>query len=244
MKDNVAIITGSTRGIGRAIAEEFASRGTTVVIVSTRQDACEKVAKELADTHGVQTYAHATDVASTEGVQSLVKTVLDTYGKIDILVNNAGIKRDKLLLRMNEEDWDDIIRVNLKSVFNLTKACIKPMLKKKYGRIINMSSVVGVMGNPGQSSYVTAKAGIIGFTKSIAKEFGAKNITCNAIAPGFIDTGMIESLPEDYINNIIEKLPQKRLGQSSEVAKFAAFLASEATYTTGQIMHVDGGMYM
>ena len=244
MKDQIAIVTGATRGIGRAVAEEFASQGATIVVVATRQEACEKVAQEIAEKHGVPTLGHATDVSDTTAVQELVKTVLDAYGKIDILVNNAGITKDNLMLRMSEEDWDDVIRINLKSVFNLTKACLKSMLKKKFGRIINMSSVVGDMGNAGQANYAASKSGMVGFTKSIAREFGAKNITCNAIAPGFIETDMIESLPEDYLDNIIGQIPQKRLGQSTEVAKAAAFLASDASYTTGQVIHVDGGMYM
>lgn len=244
MKDQVAIITGATRGIGRAVAEEFAAQGATIVVVATRQEQCEAAAKELADKHGVPAIGVATDVSSSEAVQALVKTVVDTYGKVDILVNNAGITKDNLMLRMSEDDWDDVIRINLKSIFLLTKAVIRPMLKKKFGRIINMSSVVGVMGNAGQANYAASKAGMIGFTKSIARELGAKNITCNAIAPGFIETDMIESLPKEYLDNIIDQVPQKRLGQATEVAKAAAFLADEASYTTGQVIHVDGGMQM
>ena len=244
MKDQVAIITGATRGIGYAVAEELASQGASIVVVATQQQKCDEVAQALSDAHNVPTLGVATDVSNYDATQLLVKKVMETFSRVDILVNNAGITRDNLMLRMSEEDWDKVLEINLKSVFNLTKAVLKPMLKKKFGRIINMSSVVGVSGNAGQANYAASKAGMIGFTKSIARELGGKNITCNAIAPGFIETDMIESLPKEYLDNIIGQVPQKRLGQVAEVAKAVTFLARDASYTTGQVIQVDGGMQM
>lgn len=245
LKDRVAIVTGATRGIGHGIASKLAEAGATVVCCATKQDRCDQVAKELADAYGVPSKGIAVDVSSFESVQGMVKTVADTFGKVDILVNNAGIARDNLLLRMSEDEWDSVLSVNLNSVFYATKAVLRPMLKQRYGRIITISSVVGVIGNPGQANYAASKAGAIGFAKSVAKEFGAKGITCNVVAPGFIETDMIESLPKEYLDNIIGQVPQKRLGQSSDVANLVLFLASDlSSYITGQVINVDGGMVM
>lgn len=244
-KGKVSVVTGGSRGIGRQIAEALAAAGATVVVCATQQNRCDEVAAHLAATYGVPALGIQVDVASTAAVDEMVKTVIATYGRMDILVNNAGITRDNLLLRMSEEDWDAVLATNLKSIYNTTKAAIRPMLKQKYGRIINISSVVGVMGNPGQANYAASKAGMIGFSKSIAKEVGAKGITCNVIAPGFVDTEMIESLPKEYLDNIMGQIPQKRLGSSQDVANAMLFLASDlSSYITGQVLNVDGGMLM
>lgn len=245
LKDKVVIVTGSRRGIGYHIAKAFAAEKAHVVICSTTQEGSETVAKELAETYQIQTLGLKTDVGNFKEVQNLVEKTQEKFGKIDILINNAGVTRDNLLLRMDEEQWDTVIQTNLNSVFYATKAVIRQMLKQKYGRIINISSVVGVMGNAGQSNYAAAKAGIIGFTKSIAKEYGAKGITCNAVAPGFIRSDMTASLPKEYLDNIIAMLPQKRLGKPEDVASVVLFLASDgADYITGQVINVDGGMVM
>ncbi|MSR88211.1 MAG: 3-oxoacyl-[acyl-carrier-protein] reductase [Candidatus Margulisbacteria bacterium] len=245
LSNKIAIVTGASRGIGYAIADTLASYGANIVCVSTRQSVCDEVAAALQETYGVACIGIAADVSSFEDGASVVKTVIGKFGRVDILVNNAGITRDNLMLRMSLEEWTDVISVNLNSVFNFTKAVLKPMLKNRYGRIVNISSVVGVMGNAGQANYAASKAGIIGFSKSIAREFGAKNITCNVVAPGFIETDMIQSLPKDYLDTIMASIPQKRLGSAREVAEMVSFLASDlAAYTTGQVLHVDGGMQM
>ena len=245
LKGKVAIVTGSSRGIGLQIAENFAQLGATVVVTATKQETCDKVAKALEEKYGVTTLGIQANVSNSEDVQNLVRQVVDKFGGIDILVNNAGIAKDNLVLRLTEEDWSSVLKTNLDSVFYFTKAVIRPMMKKKWGRIINITSVVGVTGNAGQANYAASKAGIIGFTKSVAKEYGAKGITCNAIAPGFIETDMIESLPKEYLNNIIEAIPQKRMGQQQDVANAVSFLASDYSgYITGQVIQVDGGMVM
>lgn len=240
-----AIITGSTRGIGLAIAEKLASLGANIVITGTKQDVCDAVAKQLNEKYTSTVIGVQTDVRSEESIQTLIKTASEQFGAIHILVNNAGITKDNLLLRMKPEDFTDVIETNLNSVFHTIKTILKPMLKQKYGRIINITSVVGIMGNPGQCNYAASKAGVIGFTKSIAKEVGSKGITINAVAPGFIETDMIKSLPEDYINNIIQSVPLKRLGTPDDVSSLVAFLASDhASYITGQAISIDGGIRM
>jgi 3-oxoacyl-[acyl-carrier protein] reductase len=245
LKDNVAIITGGARGIGLGIAETYAKEGCSVVICDIAEDASVKAAQDIASKYNVKTLGIKTDVSNFEETKELAAKVQKEFGRIDILVNNAGITRDNLLLRMTPDDWDKVININLNSVFNCTKNVIRTMLKQKSGKIINMASVVGVMGNPGQANYSASKAGIIGFTKTIAKEFGAKGISCNAIAPGFIQTDMIESLPKEYIDNIISAVPQKRLGSIQDVANVALFLACDlGAYLTGQVINVDGGMVM
>ncbi|MGE4169451.1 MAG: 3-oxoacyl-[acyl-carrier-protein] reductase [Candidatus Margulisiibacteriota bacterium] len=245
VQDKVAVVTGSSRGIGFTIADTLAASGAKLVVSATTQEGAQKAADKLKAAHGVEVLAVKADVSKAEDAQALIKAAMDTFGRVDILVNNAGITRDNLLLRMSDQDWDDVIRVNLGSVFHTVKAVSRPMLKQRFGRIINITSVVGVMGNPGQANYAAAKAGMIGFTKTVAKEFGAKGITCNAVAPGFIETDMIESLPKEYLDTIMALVPVKRLGTSQEVAQLVLFLASEtSSYITGQVINIDGGLHM
>ena len=243
LKGKTALITGAARGIGKAIALKFASEGANVAFSDLNRDEhMENTEKELLAL-GVQAKGYASNAASFEDSQKLADEVLKDFGRIDILVNNAGITRDNLLLRMTEQDWDAVITVNLKSVFNLTKAVQRIMIKQRGGSIINMSSVVGVNGNAGQSNYSASKAGMIGFTKSIAQELGSRNIRCNAIAPGFIETEMTHKLPEDVRKEWIKTIPLRRPGKPEDVANVATFLASElSSYVTGQVINVCGGM--
>jgi 3-oxoacyl-[acyl-carrier protein] reductase len=238
-----ALITGASRGIGKAIALKFASEGANVAFSDLKRDEnMELLEKELTDM-GVKGKGYASDASSLEQSDQLVEEVLSDFGNIDILVNNAGITRDGLLMRMEEKDWDIIMAVNLKSVFNLTKAIHRVMLKQRSGSIINMSSVVGVNGNGGQSNYSASKAGIIGFTKSIAKELGSRSIRCNAIAPGFIETEMTAALTDEVRDAWIKDIPLKRGGKPEDVADACAFLGSDlSSYITGQVLVVDGGM--
>jgi 3-oxoacyl-[acyl-carrier protein] reductase len=244
LENKHALVTGGSRGIGRAIALAFASAGAHVAISDIQiDDQAENVVNEI-KSHGVKAKAYAADAGSFEASEKLVNDVLADFGRIDILVNNAGITRDNLLLRMSETDWDMVIQVNLKSIFNMTKAIQRSMLKQRDGSIINMSSVVGLSGNAGQSNYSASKAGLIGFTKSIAQEFGSRGIRCNAIAPGFIETAMTEKLPEDVRENWIKSIPLRRSGKPEDVANIAIFLASDlSSYVTGQVISVDGGMH-
>jgi 3-oxoacyl-[acyl-carrier protein] reductase len=243
LKGKTALITGASRGIGKEIALRFAKEGADVAITNIADDDEFKSAVQELSKLGVKAKGYVFNVASFEDSQKFVEAIITDFGKIDILVNNAGITRDTLLMRMTEAQWDAVISVNLKSVFNLTKAVLQPMLKQRGGSIINMSSVVGVSGNAGQSNYSASKAGILGFTKSVAKEVGSRNIRCNAIAPGFIITEMTENLPEDVKSEWINKIPLKRGGTPSDVADTALFLASGlSSYITGQTIHVCGGM--
>jgi len=245
LKDKVVIVTGSSRGIGLAIAETYAKEGAKIVICSTTQEKSDSVSKKISGDYKIETLGIQVDVSNEDSVKNLVDKTLEKFERIDILVNNAGITKDNLLIRLSFEDWKRVIDTNLNSVFLCTKAVLRTMLKQKGGRIINMSSGVGVIGNAGQANYSASKAGLIGFTKTVAKEYGAKGILCNAIAPGFIETDMIISLPKDYLDNIISTVPMKRLGTSKEVANMALFLASDlASYITGQVLHVDGGLVM
>jgi 3-oxoacyl-[acyl-carrier protein] reductase len=238
-----ALITGASRGIGKAIALLFAREGADIAITNIADDDEFKNSIKDVKALGVKVKGYVSNVASFEDSQRVINEAVKDFTKIDILVNNAGITRDTLLMRMTEEQWDAVIGINLKSVFNLTKAAIPVMLKQKSGSIINMSSVVGVSGNAGQSNYSASKAGIIGFTKSVAKEVGSRNIRCNAIAPGFIMTGMTEKLPEDVKKTWIDKIPLRRGGTPEDVANTALFLASElSSYISGQTIHVCGGM--
>jgi len=238
-----ALITGASRGIGKAIALLFAHEGADIAITNIADDDEFKNTIREIEAIGVKTRGYVSNAAKFDDSRKVTDEMIKDFSKIDILVNNAGITRDTLLIRMTEEQWDSVIAVNLKSVFNLTKAVIQVMLKQKSGSIINMSSVVGVSGNPGQSNYSASKAGIIGFTKSIAKETGSRNIRCNAIAPGFIITEMTEKLPEDVKNEWVNKIPLKRGGTPQDVAHTALFLASGlSSYITGQTIHVCGGM--
>jgi 3-oxoacyl-[acyl-carrier protein] reductase len=245
LKDKVAIVTGAGRGIGYSIAEAFAKQGCNIVICDITEEISIAAASTLAEKYNIKSLGVKTDVANFSETEKLAATVMKEFGKIDILVNNAGITKDNLLLRMTVEDWQKVLDINLNSVFNCTKAVLRPMLKNKSGKIINIASVVGVIGNAGQANYSASKAGIIGLTKTVAKEYGAKGLTCNAIAPGFINTKMISILPKEYVDNLISLIPLKKLGDPEDVANIALFLASDlANYVTGQVINVDGGMVM
>ena len=243
LESKVAIITGGSRGIGKSICETFAKNGCNVAFTyNNSKDSAEALAKQL-NGSGIKAKAYKSDASNFDDATRLVDGVLVDFGKIDILVNNAGIKKDNLLMRMEKSDFDSVINTNLSSVFNLTKASIKTFLKQRNGSIINISSVVGVKGNAGQSNYSASKAGIIGFSKSIALELGSRNIRSNVIAPGFIETDMTDSLSEDVINSWKESIPLKRGGNPSDVGNACVFLASDlSSYITGQVLHVDGGM--
>ena len=242
LEGKVALITGATRGIGKGIAEVFAKEGAQVAFTYAGSvDKAKAMEEELGKLTTVKSYQ--SDASDYDAAQQLVADVLAEFGKIDILINNAGITRDNLMLRMSKDDWDTIIKVNLDSVFNLTKAVIKPMMKARTGSIINMTSVVGIKGNAGQANYAASKAGVIGFSKSIALELGSRNIRCNAIAPGFIETEMTAALDEKTVQGWREAIPLKRGGQPEDVANACVFLASDlSSYITGQVLNVDGGM--
>ena len=243
LESKVAIITGGSRGIGKSICETFAQNGCNVAFTyNNSKESAENLAKEL-NGSGIKAKAYKSDASNFDDATKLVEDVLNDFGKIDILVNNAGIKKDNLLMRMEKSDFDSVINTNLSSVFNLTKASIKTFLKQRNGSIVNISSVVGVKGNAGQSNYSASKAGIIGFSKSIALELGSRNIRSNVIAPGFIETDMTNSLSEDVINSWKESIPLKRGCNPSDVGNACVFLASYlSSYITGQTLHVDGGM--
>lgn len=245
LQDKVAIVTGASRGIGRATALALADAGAHVAVnYAGSEAAAQQVAEEI-KSKGRQALVVQGNVASAEDVERLVKQTIDTFGKVDILVNNAGITRDNLLMRMKEAEWDEVINTNLKGVYNCIKAVTRPMMKQRSGRIINVASVVGVMGNPGQANYVAAKAGVIGLTKSAARELASRGITVNAVAPGFIETDMTDKLPEDAKQGLMSQIPLNRLGTPQDVAGVISFLASDAaSYVTGQTILVDGGMYM
>ncbi len=240
-----AIVTGGTRGIGRAIVKELASNGCNVVFTYFSSDtAAQELEKELS-TDSVKVFGFKADASSFASAEETVKFAQEKLGGVDILVNNAGITKDTLLLRMSESDFDAVINSNLKSVFNYTKAVLKPMIGQRYGKIVNISSVVGIIGNPGQANYVASKAGVIGFTKSNAKELASRNINVNAVAPGFISTDMTEKLNDQQREAILSNVPLKRLGLPEDVAKTVLFLAGpDSDYITGQVLTVDGGMVM
>lgn len=243
LEGKTALITGASRGIGKAIAKRFAAEGASVAITNIAEDEAFLNTLHELKAHNVTVKGYISNAADFEDSQKVVNEIVKDFGKIDILVNNAGITRDTLLMRMTEDQWDSVLNVNLKSVFNLTRAVLQPMLKQKNGSIINMSSVVGVSGNAGQSNYSASKAGILGFTKSVAKELGSRNIRCNSIAPGFILTEMTDNLPPDIKSDWINKIPLKRGGTPEDVANTALFLASDlSSYVTGQTIHVCGGM--
>lgn len=240
LEGKVAIVTGGTRGIGKGIIEKFVQEGATVAF--TYAGSVEK-AQEIEKALAGKVKAYQSDASDFDAAQKLVDDVLAEFGKIDILVNNAGITKDNLLLRMSKEDWDIIMKVNLDSVFNLTKAVIKPMMKAKAGSVINMTSIVGIQGNAGQANYAASKAGVIGFTKSVALELGSRNLRFNAIAPGFIETEMTAALDEKSIQEWRDGIPLKRGGSPEDVANACVFLGSDmASYITGQVLNVDGGM--
>jgi len=243
LEGKTAIITGASRGIGRWIARVFTENGCAVAFTySSNQEAADSLSKELS-ANGVQVKGYQSNAANFNQAQELVDTVLKDFGSLDILINNAGITKDNLLMRMSEEDFDQVIEVNLKSIFNMTKAVQRTFLKQRKGSLIHMSSVVGVKGNAGQSNYAASKAGIIGFSKSIALELGSRNIRSNVIAPGFIETEMTAKLSEDIVQGWRDGIPLKRGGQPEDVANACVFLASDlSSYITGQVLHVDGGM--
>lgn len=243
LEGKTALITGGARGIGKALALTFAAHGANVAFSDLKYDEkAQELENEIAQI-GVKGKGYASDASSFADSEKLVDQVAAEFGSLDVLINNAGITRDTLLMRMTEDQWDDVIRINLKSAFNLTKAAQKYMLKQRRGSIINMTSVVGLGGNAGQSNYAASKAGMIGFTKSVAQEIGARNVRCNAIAPGFIETDMTAGLPEEVKKGWAEKIPLRRAGQSEDVANVAVFLASDlSSYVTGQVIPVCGGM--
>ncbi|MBB1138014.1 3-oxoacyl-[acyl-carrier-protein] reductase [Myroides sp. WP-1] len=243
LEGKIAIITGATRGIGRGVALAFAEQGANVAFTySSSVQAADELVSELVAL-GVQAKGYQSNAAEFQAAEQLVEEVLKDFGNIDVLINNAGITKDNLLMRMSEQDFDDVIEVNLKSVFNMTKAVQRTMLKNRKGSIINMSSVVGVKGNAGQSNYAASKAGVIGFSKSIALELGSRNIRCNVIAPGFIETEMTAKLAEDVVKGWTDAIPLKRGGKAEDVANACVFLASDmSAYITGQVINVDGGM--
>ena len=243
LEGKIAIVTGASRGIGKAIAQMFVDQGATVCFTYMSSDEKAKALETELSAKGGNVKGFKSNAGDFNAAQKLADDVIATYGTIDILINNAGITRDNLLMRMSEEQWDEIMAVNLKSVFNLTKAVLRPMLKARSGSIINMSSVVGVKGNAGQSNYAASKAGVLGFTRSIALELGSRNIRCNAIAPGFIETEMTGALDEKTVQGWREAIPLKRGGTPEDVANLCVFLASDmSTYITGQTINVDGGM--
>jgi 3-oxoacyl-[acyl-carrier protein] reductase len=242
-KKNV-IVTGGSRGIGKGIAELFAQHGANVAFTYNSSSSSSKELEEYLKTFGVKAKAYQSDASDFDQAQKLADEVIKDFGSIDVLINNAGITKDNLLMRMSADDFDKVIKVNLNSVFNLTKAVLRPMLKQRHGSIINISSVVGIKGNPGQANYSASKAGIIGFSKSVALELGSRNIRSNVVAPGFIETEMTEKLDEKTLEGWRQAIPLKRGGQPQDIANACVFLASDmSTYITGQTLSVDGGMY-
>lgn len=243
MQNKVALVTGGSRGIGRAICEKLASRGASVAFFYSGNDEAAEKCRASVEAHGVKCVGYKCDVSDFDSVTETFAKVIADFGTVDILVNNAGITRDKLTLRMSEEDFDAVIAVNLKGAFNLIKQAYPVMAKKRAGRIINISSVSGLMGNPGQLNYSASKAGLVAMTKTVAKELAARGVTCNAVAPGFVETDMTKELAEQ--NPLIDQIPVKRFGKSEEIASLVAFLASdEAAYITGEVIRCDGGLAM
>jgi 3-oxoacyl-[acyl-carrier protein] reductase len=244
IENKVALVTGATRGIGNAIAIELGRQGMTVIGTATSDQGAEKISKHFKE-NNIPGVGMKLDVCNVDNVASVVKSIQESYGTINVLVNNAGITRDNLLLRMGEEQWGDVIETNLTAVYRLTKLCLRSMLKPRWGRIVNITSVVGVMGSPGQANYVAAKAGLIGFTKSLALEIAAYGITVNAVAPGFIETDMTSNLNEKQQEGILNMVPMKHMGRPANIAHAVGFLVdNQASYITGQTLHVNGGMCM
>lgn len=245
LKNRVALVTGSARGIGKAIAETLANQGANVVITDLNIDQATATAEEIGSNFGVETLALQVDVSDFNSSNTMIKQALEAFERIDILVNNAGITRDNLIMRMDESDWDSVLDVNLKGAWNCSKALIRPMMKKRYGRIVNISSVSGLAGQAGQTNYSASKAGLIGLTKALAREVASRNITVNAVAPGFIPTALTVDLPDELKEAMMKLIPLNRWGTPEEIAFAVAFFASkEAGYITGQVLSVDGGMMM
>lgn len=240
----VSIITGASQGIGEAIAMDLARNGAQTILVDIQKEKLDRVVEKIEESQG-KAFAYEADVSDTATVVELVDSLIKKHGELHHLVNNAGITRDNLLMRMKEDEWDTVLAVNLKGVFNFSKAVIRHMIKNRYGRIVNISSVVGLIGNPGQTNYSASKAGVVGFTKSLAREVASRGITVNAVAPGFIDTSMTESLPEEVQKQFLDVIPMGRFGSVQEVAQAVRFLVSdESAYLTGQVINVNGGLFM
>lgn len=245
LTNKVALVTGSARGIGKAIAETLAKRGTNLIITDLNIDQAAATAEEIRSNIGVETLALQVDVSDFNSVNTMIKAALEAFDQVDILVNNAGITRDNLIMRMDESDWDSVLDVNLKGAWNCSKALIRSMMKKRYGRIINISSVSGLAGQAGQTNYSASKAGLVGFTKALAREVASRNITVNAVAPGFIPTALTVDLPDELKEGMMKLIPLNRWGTPEEIAYAVAFFTSEeAGYITGQVLSVDGGMMM
>lgn len=244
LNGKVCLVTGATRGIGKAIAQQLGAQGAVVIGTATSEAGAASISEALSAA-GIKGEGKVLNVTEAESVESLISDITEAHGAISVLVNNAGITRDNLMMRMKEEEWDDIMSTNLKSVFRLSKAVLRGMMKARSGRIINITSVVGVSGNPGQANYAAAKAGVIGFSKSLAQEVASRGITVNAVAPGFINTDMTKALTEEQVAKMTANIPSSRLGEPEDIAASVVFLASdEAAYITGTTMHVNGGMYM
>ena len=243
-KDKISIVTGASQGIGEAIANELAGEGAEVIIVDVVRDKAEEVARSINEGGG-KASVFCLDVSDFAQVTEVTEEIIKKHGAVHHLVNNAGITRDNLLMRMKEDEWDAVLTVNLKGVFNLSRAIIRSMMGNRYGRIVNISSVVGVMGNAGQTNYSASKAGVIGFTKSLAREVASRGVTVNAVAPGYVATAMTDTLPENVKEMFLEIIPMKRFGTPEEVSRVVKFLLSEdAAYITGQVININGGMYM
>lgn len=240
LEGKVALVTGASRGIGKAIATQLKDLGATVIGTATSENGAEKISAYLGEGQGL-----VLNVTDNDSIAAMFDTIKANHGGVDILVNNAGITRDNLFMRMKDDEWNDIIETNLSSVYKISKSVLRPMMKARFGRIINIGSVVGTMGNAGQVNYATAKAGLIGFTKSLAREVASRGITVNTVAPGFIDTDMTQTLTDEQKEGIFSQVPANRLGKPDEIASAVAFLASDAAaYITGETLHVNGGMYM
>jgi len=243
-KDRVTVVTGASQGIGETIAREFAAEGAAVVCVDVQKEKLDAVAASISAAGG-RAVVHAADVSKSDQAAAVAAAVVREFGKIDHLINNAGITRDNLLMRMKEEEWDAVIAVNLKGIFNFSKAVVRSMLSARFGRIVNLSSVAGAMGNAGQTNYSASKAGVIGFTKALAREVGSRGITVNAVAPGYISTPMTADLPDSVKQSFLAIIPLQRFGETVDVARAVRFLCSDdAAYITGQVIHVNGGLYM